>query len=545
MNILYFPVNFHCDWKQNFSFIYQSGNGTYVNGIQYKQSRQILCHEDLIGFGSTTTRQDDKTGKFVYRLRYCQNFEFDTIALDEGYDDYDVDDLDNVKNIPKIIGAPDEIIPINVDDIVEILDSDEEKEHENDFPDLYTDFNDTDDETNTPSEAHTDLSTGDKTERSNNHFLESQAMIHRDIMMADLAMPTDINPILITEIKQEINDLSYSYDRVVATKKGEIIIDERNMVSIDLISDDEDEIVAEIVGEVPIDGNDVSRGTGQCKTENDGDRSVIDNETNQTLEPEMFNALATSVPLLDHDIGCNDPKSNSIMPNEDAINSTAKRKIETPEELSISFESSTDEKVIDEYPKKKFKNSTIEPIIDSDLKYQGNKTEPETFLTETSATNTSSKAENESKYLNLPPTIPAKPARFQMPKVKLCFKSRGFQLAEDMLASTMPKSAATMSTDSAEVLNYAKAIPNVVPKIECQPSSLGSKVSDQVAQLAIENELEQSNISWDHRNIICDITKWKPDWVKNVNKKNYSGPVFGQQLQNMTEEFETLHKYQR
>lgn len=102
-------------------FAFQSKNGTFINGIQYKHSRQILCHEDKIGVGG-----NGKTNKnvYIYRLKYCDELEFENVWLNDESDD---DDDKDKKNIEMDIGKGmlESSMPV-AQDVIVIDDSDVE-----------------------------------------------------------------------------------------------------------------------------------------------------------------------------------------------------------------------------------------------------------------------------------------------------------------------------------------------------------------------------------------------------------------------------------
>lgn len=176
----------------------QSTNGTFINGQSYKHSRQILCHNDLIGIGKTTSkRAANLPHVYTFCLKYCDDIDIETIELNDN-DWYDADTKCDVKNVlsigVKATAAANTVITI---------DSDSEPESEFNCI-AAADAYDTDNDDNFDYDH-----IGNSPSMDN---AQTETMQQREHVVAELPPPVWCESTQM-EIKQELVDLSYSYER--------------------------------------------------------------------------------------------------------------------------------------------------------------------------------------------------------------------------------------------------------------------------------------------------------------------------------------------
>lgn len=164
---------------------------------------------------------------FVYRLKYCPNSDIDTVDLQDDDDDVDIKD---VKNIPKFVGTT---APLVADIVIPISDSDDDADNVDNgigTPPSEDTF-DYDRFCNSPEPSQNDEPQKD---------FNSETMQYRDYILADFPLP-ERSTSLHMEIKEEVVDMSYAYERDMVRKSGNVKSEFRVVDIIELSDDSQGE----------------------------------------------------------------------------------------------------------------------------------------------------------------------------------------------------------------------------------------------------------------------------------------------------------------
>lgn len=201
-------------WRWRWRLTTQSLNGTYINGNVCQKNRQILCDNDLIGFGVPTKPIDfENKSAFVYRVSYQNAFE--TISLSD-------DEAENFNSVVVVKQERQQSLLSLCDkkSVIELDDSTDEDSNQ-DFIGFADNSGYHTDEGN-PSSSSSDVS-------NLSNASSAEALDDLSLGLLDLR----------TQIKEELVWNTYEFDRDRAPPPDE----SAQMEIVDLIDDEDDDLI--------------------------------------------------------------------------------------------------------------------------------------------------------------------------------------------------------------------------------------------------------------------------------------------------------------